>query len=377
VLPKFTWNIDPVLLHVGPLQIRYYSLLFVGVFLGGYALLKWQIERGGGDEEDAGDFIVYGVLGVLIGARLGHVLFYDLHRALTDPIWVFEIWKGGLASHGATAGLVIAMWIFCWRRGIPFLEGADRFSYSAALGATLVRVGNFFNSEIVGRPTPGQNWGIRFPRYDGVLNGPYRYPTQFYEVALGLLVLGSLYVFDRALGKEKRPRGAMISLFFAIYFTGRFFVEFFKAYQTTERFALSSTLSLTMGQYLSIPAALLGFFGLFWSLNRREPVGWVRADDEEFEDEDEEYEDEEDEEDEDEEPEDEEDEDDVEARRRRARARRKAREQRAEHEDDEGEEPPESDGEAPEPPPKKPKKKASPPPDEAAPDDEKESEPSK
>jgi len=296
VLPKFTWNIDPIFLHLGPLALRYYSLLFVGVFLGGYALLKWQIERGGGDEDDAGDFIVYGVFGVLIGARLGHVIFYDWKKALADPVWIFEIWKGGLASHGATAGLIFAMWLFTRRRGVPFLEGADRFAFSAALGATLVRVGNFFNSEIVGRPTD-QTWGVRFPRYDGNFHGPFRYPTQFYEAGLGLLVMLVLYLVDRWAGKERRPRGLLISVFFAVYFTGRFFVEYFKAYQT-----LPTSYPLTMGQLLSIPAALLGYVGIAWSLKAKLPVGWAPPEDleeeEELLDEDEDDEDDEDEEEE-------------------------------------------------------------------------------
>ncbi|HMR08789.1 MAG TPA: prolipoprotein diacylglyceryl transferase, partial [Polyangiaceae bacterium] len=284
-MPTFTWDIDPIFFRIGPLALRYYSLLFVGVFLGGYALLKWQIERGGGDEEDAGDFIVYGVLGVLVGSRLGHVLFYDLDKALKDPLWVFRIWEGGLASHGAVLGLIFAMYLFTKRRGIPFLEGSDRFAFSAALGATLVRVGNFFNSEIVGRLTD-QSWGVRLPRYDrGVPEAPLRHPSQLYEVALGLVVLLCLYLWDKKLGKEKRPRGAMISMFFMLYFPGRFAVEFFKEHQTLE-----PTGMLTMGQYLSIPGALLGAYGLWWSFQRKLPVGWdapgEREDDEDDDDDD-------------------------------------------------------------------------------------------
>jgi prolipoprotein diacylglyceryl transferase len=318
-LPTFTWNVDPVALSfprdpalmvlagVGVLltlwgfakkrsetgffgvvllvaaallrllvgdtiEIRYYSLLFVGVFLGGYALLNWQIQRGGGDEQDAGDFIVYGVLGVLVGARLGHVIFYDLDKALKDPAWVFQIWTGGLASHGAVVGLIIAMWLFCKRRGIPFLEGSDRFALSAALGATLVRIGNFFNSEIVGKETDG-SWGVRFPRYDRGSDPPLRHPSQLYEVTLGLLVLFALYVADRKWGKEDRPRGALISLFFAVYFPGRFVIEYFKEHQVFDEAA-----SLDMGQYLSIPGALLGLYGLWWSFKHRLPAGWYRAD---------------------------------------------------------------------------------------------------
>ncbi len=321
-VPSFEWTIDPVAFHIpkGPLllvvggiaaimlisglvkkqgdvavfglfmggimmiasqflpeevPIRYYSLLFVGVFLGGYALLNWQILRGGGPEEAAGDFIVYGVLGVLVGSRLGHVIFYDFDKFLDDPVWLFQIWTGGLASHGAVMGLIFAMYLFTKRRGVPFLEGADRFAFSAALGATLVRLGNFFNHEIVGRVVEDQSWGVRFMQFreDAARGYPLRYPTQLFEVALGLTVMASLFAADRLLGKEKRPRGALISVFFVVYFAGRFSVEFFKEYQTLE-----STSTLTMGQYLSIPAFLLGVFGLVWSLKARLPAGWHQND---------------------------------------------------------------------------------------------------
>lgn len=283
-----------------PLEIRWYSLLFVGVFLGGYSLLNWQIRRGGGGEEVAGDFIVYGVLGVLLGARLGHVLFYDLDHALEDPMWVFKIWTGGLASHGAVIGLVLAMYLFTRRHRVSFLEGADRFAFSATLGATLVRVGNFFNSEILGRPT-NSDWGVRFPIAEGA-NAPLRYPTQLYEVALGLFVMLVLYLVDRRL-KETRPRGLLISIFFMLYFAGRFVVEFYKEYQV---FSAGES-PLTMGQYLSIPGFLLGVYGVQWSLRTKQPAGWPRdEDDDDFEDEDE-------------------DEDDFEDEDRRSRHRAKAK----------------------------------------------------
>lgn len=264
------------------LELRYYSLLFVGVFLGGYSLLKWQIVRGGGPAADAGDFIVYGVLGVLVGARLGHVLFYDLDKALKDPAWIFKIWTGGLASHGAVLGLIVAMFVFTKRRGIPFLEGADRFAFSAALGATLVRIGNWMNSEIVGRVVPGQTWGVAFPRYaedrhqlvEQGIAIPYRYPTQLAEIALGCLVLGALFLVDRKLGRENRPRGALISTFFAVYFSGRFFIEFYKEFEGP----ITAGSPVTMGQVLSIPGVLLGIYGLYWALSRKVPAGWPNPD---------------------------------------------------------------------------------------------------
>ncbi|MEI9940748.1 MAG: prolipoprotein diacylglyceryl transferase [Pseudomonadota bacterium] len=258
---------------MGPMvELRYYSMLFVVVFLGGHALLNWQIKRGGGGPEVAGDFIVYGVLGVLVGARVGHVLFYDLQKAIDDPIWIFKIWTGGLASHGAVAGLIIAMYLFTKSRGIPFLEGSDRFSFSAALGATVVRIGNLFNSEIVGRKVPDQSWGMRFPRNlpdHGLVPVPLRYPSQLYEITLGIAVFVGLFVADRLMGKEKRPRGAMIAWFFALYFTGRLFTEFYKEIE-----ALPSDSAVSMGQYLSILPALLGWYGVYWTMKRKEPSGW-------------------------------------------------------------------------------------------------------
>ncbi|HEY8946583.1 MAG TPA: prolipoprotein diacylglyceryl transferase [Polyangiaceae bacterium] len=300
--------------------IRWYSLLFVFVFLGGHALLKWQITRAGGPADDANDFIIYGVVGVLLGARLGHVLFYDLDKALADPTWVFKIWTGGLASHGAVIGLILAMYVFTRRRGVPFLEGADRFAFSAALGATLVRVGNLMNSEIVGSPTD-QTWGFKFLRADVPDTQVLRHPSQIYEITLGLTVLGLLFVIDRKFGKEKRPRGLLIASFFVLYFTGRFFVEFFKEYE-----GISPDSPLRMGQILSLPGILIGFYGLFWSLKNRLPARWpgatppVEEDEEEDEDDDDDTsEDEADDLDEEsEDDEDGEDEEEVRARRERS-----------------------------------------------------------
>lgn len=274
-MPAFTWDIDPILVHFPswlswmPVDgIRYYSLLYVGVFLGGYKLLDWQIRRAGGDPEDANDFVLYGVIAVLGGARMGHVFFYEWDRFVKDPLWLFKIHEGGLASHGATIGLLLAMYVFTKLRRQSFIEGCDRFAFSAALGSILVRIGNFFNSEIVGRVTHA-DWGVRFPRYDRIANPPLRHPSQLYEVFMGLLVMAALFYADRALGKEKRPRGVMISLFMALYFTGRFVVEYFKEYQPGEAAA-----GLTTGQWLSLVPAALGYAGLYLSFKKQVPAKW-------------------------------------------------------------------------------------------------------
>lgn len=271
---QFTWAPDPVLARVSlplldtPFELRIYSLAFLAVFLGGYAILDWQIKRGGGDDDAALDYIIYGVVSVLLGGRIGHVLFYDLGDTLADPLSFIRIWDGGLASHGSVAGLLIGMHFYTRKQGVPFLEGCDRFTFAAALGATLVRVGNLFNSEVVGRVTD-QTWGVRFPLYDkqGDLS-PLRHPTQLYEIALGISVLLGLYVADRMLGKEKRSRGMMFSLFMVMYFPGRFLVEFFKEYQS------QLAQGLTMGQWLSIPGTAIGLYALWWSRKQHRPVGW-------------------------------------------------------------------------------------------------------
>jgi len=164
------------------------------------------------------------------------------------------------------------MWIFTKRRGIPFFEGADRFVFSAALGATLVRIGNLLNSEIVGKKTDG-SWGFRFPRFDhDAVEAPLRHPSQIYEVTLGLTLLGLLLLIDKKLGREKRPRGAMISSYFVIYFTGRFFIEFFKEFE-----GISPDSPLRMGQILSLPGILLGIFGLYVTFKQRVPAHWPGA----------------------------------------------------------------------------------------------------
>ncbi|HEU4581904.1 MAG TPA: prolipoprotein diacylglyceryl transferase [Polyangiaceae bacterium] len=271
----FTWDVDPLWVHFPstwarlPVDgIRYYSLLYVLVFLGGYKLLDWQLRRAGADPEDAHDFVLYGVVAVLVGARLGHVLFYEWQRVVRDPLWSLEIHHGGLSSHGAALGLAVAMFAYTRRRRQSFVEGCDRFAFSAALGAILVRIGNLFNSEIVGKPT-GSSWGVRFPRYDGYLDPPLRHPTQIYEALLGLCVLVLLLWADRRLGKERRPRGALISVFLALYFSGRFVLEFWKEVPLHETAA-----GLDAGQWLSIAPALAGWIGCSISRQRRIPARW-------------------------------------------------------------------------------------------------------
>lgn len=259
------WNIRD-LSSFGPLQLRYYGVIFASMLYLGFLLWKWQMTRGGHPLAVTEQFLIWGVVAVLVGSRLGHCLFYEPEKYLSDPIQILKVWQGGLASHGATIGLVVALLLFAKKHSLPWLEVLDRFSMSAAVGAAAVRLGNFFNSEIVGRATDVP-WAVRFMRYD---NGHVaRHPSQLYEFTLGILVLLTLYITDRLAGREKRPTGLLASLFLILYFTGRFSVEFVKEYQVD--LLVSSDSALTMGQYLSILPIICGVALLIWSLRRAQP----------------------------------------------------------------------------------------------------------
>ncbi len=285
----FVWEFDPAILHIGSFEIRWYGLLYAFVFMGGFYLWRWQMLRGGHTEQQAERFLWLGVIGVLLGARLGHVFFYEPERYLKDPIQILYFWKGGLASHGSTITLVLVLIYFAWREKMRVLEVIDRFAMSAALGSTLIRIGNFTNSEIVGRIADSPKWAVKFPIHDvgmkylkfsdaekqaALVNVPWRYPSQLVEVALGLFVLGTLWLVDRKFG-EKRPLGLLTFLFFLLYFTGRFFVEYIKEYQSEFESG-----GLTMGQYLSLPFMATGLIGLIWTLTHKrstDPASPVKA----------------------------------------------------------------------------------------------------
>lgn len=259
---SFTWDVAPVLMN-GPTPLRFYGLLMGLALIGGFFLWRWQVMRAGYAEETAAIFLAYGMVAVIVGARLGHCLFYDFSRCFADPFTVFKVWQGGLASHGALIGLVIALAIYIRRHELPVIDTFDRLALPAAWGAFCVRIGNFFNSEIVGRPTGG-DWGVRFPRFDKVpaLHAPLRHPVQLYEAALALAVFALLLLLDRWQG-EGRRRGLMASLFLLLYFGGRLYVEQFKAFQ-----ALDPSSPFTMGQILSVAPAIVGLVGLFFVFAR-------------------------------------------------------------------------------------------------------------
>lgn len=264
----FVWSLDPDLLQIGVLRIRYYGIIFATMIYVGFLLWRKQMLRARYSVALTERFLYWGVIAVVVGSRLGQCIFYEPQRYLANPLSVLFIWEGGLSSHGATIGLVVALLAFAHKNGLWKTEVLDRFSFSAALGATAVRLGNFINSEVVGRPTDVP-WAVKFPRYDCpghpiCPTAEARHPSQLYEVAIGLVVLGTLILVDRMAGKERRPRGLLAAIFLIEYFSLRFAVEFWKEMQTDWDHVL-----LTMGQYLSIPGIVAGFALLVWAIHHR------------------------------------------------------------------------------------------------------------
>lgn len=265
----FVFDLNPVMLDLSFVQIRYYGLIFALTLLAAYLIWRWQNRRAGVQNVQAEAILIYGIIGTVVGARLGHCLFYNWNDVFSkDPISILYIWQGGLSSHGATIGILLALLIYSLRYNFTYLLVTDRFTFSAAVGAAGIRLANFLNSEIVGRVT-NVPWAVRFVRYhepSGLPPQP-RHPSQLYEFAIGIFVLLVLLLVDRLAGKEKRPLGLLTGVFMTLYFSLRFCVEFFKEYQTTTADGIARH-GATMGQYLSILPIFLGLGLLLYAFTR-------------------------------------------------------------------------------------------------------------
>jgi phosphatidylglycerol---prolipoprotein diacylglyceryl transferase len=231
--------------------VTYYDIFMLATVVLGYAVLVWQLRRGGYSWKLTLAALPVLAFSFIFGARVVHCLLYDPQRYIARPLSILVFWKGGYASHGAGAALLIALAVMARVVKAPVLDLYDRGLFPVAVGATLVRVGNFFHSEIVGRATDVP-WAMRFMRFDGGMVP--RHPSQLYEAVFGALVLAMLFSVDALVGREQRPRGLLAGLLLLVYFSGRFALEFFKEYQALD----SSTSPLTMGHYLSLIGVLVG-----------------------------------------------------------------------------------------------------------------------
>ena len=255
-----TVNINPILIDLGPIRVSWYGLMYVLGFLASYLLVRHQMKKKdfGVSRLDVENLFFYLILGLIIGARLGYVLFYDLKMYLADPLEIFAVWHGGMSFHGGLIGVLIVGIFFCWKNKKSFWTVADLFIVTAPIGLGLGRIGNFINGELYGRVTQVP-WGMIFPK-----GGPLpRHPSQLYESGLegGVLFLILWFLKDK-----KLPEGGPLAVFLSFYGLFRFIVEFFREPDPQLGFVLGS---FTMGQILC-SFMIVGGIGLLLYLKGRE-----------------------------------------------------------------------------------------------------------
>ena len=264
------WSVNPVLFHIGSLEIRWYSLLFVAGFILGWYLFKWFFKREGIKEQLLDPLLYTLLIATIVGARLGHCCFYqpDYYFGSWQGFWeIFMPWKGGLASHGGAIALLLAMWWFAHRYGpkndFDYLWLMDRLCITVAFAGCFIRLGNLFNSEIYGDVT-GLPWGFVFELRGETLP---KHPTQIYE-SLTYLILGlvMVWIYDKKL--DKVHRGFFFGFFLLGCFGMRFLIEFIKEPQV----GFEEAMTLNMGQLLSIPFILAGIAMLVYAEKKKIPA---------------------------------------------------------------------------------------------------------
>ncbi|MFI3294463.1 MAG: prolipoprotein diacylglyceryl transferase [Rikenellaceae bacterium] len=262
-----TWDFDPIFISIGGLEIAYYGLMWLLAFTLGYWIFGKIIKREGLNSEMTGSAFNYALLATIIGARLGHCIFYDFSEYFLDPMmdsfpWlkVLNFRGGGLASHGAAFGLLVGIWLYSRKWKTPYIWFLDRIGIVVAIGGACIRMGNLFNSEIYGTPTD-LPWGFIFVR-DGQTMPMH--PTQIYE-AIGYMVIFAVLAHLYWRTKVADRRGVLFGLFLIMLFGLRFLVETIKNVQSP----FEQGMTLNMGQWLSIPFVVAGVIILIIALKRK------------------------------------------------------------------------------------------------------------
>jgi len=261
LLASITWNVDPEIFRVGRFAIRYYGVLWALSFYLGYLIFERFVKKEGLPEGFLDSLTVYMVVGTVLGARLGHCLFYEPDYYLSHPLDILKIWQGGLASHGAAIGIILALYFFSRKQKVSMLYVLDRIVITVALSGFLIRLGNLMNSEIYGTET-NLPWGFIFERNKELFP---KHPTQLYEAFVYLLIFFVLYLIY-AKSHSKPRKGLIFGIFLTAVFGARFLIEFIKEPQVD----FEKTMSLNMGQLLSIPfvVAGIGFIAYSYYITR-------------------------------------------------------------------------------------------------------------
>jgi prolipoprotein diacylglyceryl transferase len=255
------WNVDPTLFSIGALHIRYYGLSWAIALILSYVLFNRFFKDEKWSQEELDRLTTYVVVGTILGARLGHCLFYEPAYYLSHPVDILKIWQGGLASHGAAIGILTSLFLYHRKnRTVSMWWLLDRISIAVAIAGACVRLGNLMNSEIYGTVTT-LPWGFIFERNGETLP---MHPTQLYE-ALSYFLLFIFLFFQYKKKRNNIPQGLHFGIFLVVLFMARFLIEFIKNVQVD----FEKSLVLNMGQMLSVPFILSGVAIIIWSLSNK------------------------------------------------------------------------------------------------------------
>lgn len=277
-----TWRFDPSFIRIGSFDIRWYGVMWaLAIGIGAWFFIRF-CRREGLPSKLADSIFIYGAIATIIGARLGHCLFYDPGYYLANPVKLLAFRDGGMASHGAAIGLLIGLWLFSRKNKMPYLWSLDRVMIPVAIGGALVRMGNLFNHEIYGHPTD-KPWGFSFIENVNEwmaggepVFGPPSHPTQIYEALVYLVLFGLLCYLYYCRDAGRRYPGLLFGVGLIGIFLSRFFIEYVK----NDQVAFEADMLINMGQLLSIPFVIAGIVMIVYALRHRQtppPLEEVQA----------------------------------------------------------------------------------------------------
>ncbi|MGB0732351.1 MAG: prolipoprotein diacylglyceryl transferase [Pontibacterium sp.] len=255
-------DIDPVLLAVGPLKVHWYGMMYLVGFAAAWWLGCYRARKpnSGWTEDQVGDLIFWGALGVVLGGRMGYVVFYNFDRFISEPLWLFAVWEGGMAFHGGLIGVVVALYLWGKKHNKSLIVMGDFVAPLVPIGLGAGRIGNFVGGELWGRVTDVP-WAVIFPHAG---DGLARHPSQLYQFALeGVVLFTVLWLYSR----KQRPPLAVSGLFLLLYGISRSLVELVREPDAHLGFVAFEW--LTMGQLLSLPMIILGGMMMLWGYSRK------------------------------------------------------------------------------------------------------------
>ncbi len=248
----FHHAINPVLFHVGQLDVRWYGVMYVIGIIFCYFFARWyaKAHKIKVTEEQINDIIFYLVLGLIVGGRLFYCIFYDPIFFLKNPVAIIKIWEGGMSFHGGFLLGILLAWLYCRKQKLKFLKMADLFIMPIPVALAFGRLGNFINGELWGKPT-NLPWGVYFPQAPDA-GTVARHPSQIYEIVKNLIIFGSLLVLSKS---KSRKDGFLFFSFMLFYGVFRIIIEFFRSPEIV-------IAGISMGQWLSIPLVIAGVIGI-------------------------------------------------------------------------------------------------------------------